>query len=368
LRNPMAPLRNAIQIIDRTAQDSDAFHSAREILARQVGTLTRLVDDLLDAAHIGRGQVRLRKETVELQQVLVRAVESTRPAFESRHHDLQLELPAEPIRLEGDPLRLEQVFANLLGNAAKYSPDAGQVRLTLTVQEQHVSSTRCYAVIRVRDSGIGIAPEMISRVFELFMQADQSLARSSGGLGIGLSLVRSLVELHGGRVEAFSAGLGRGAEFSVYLPLPAQPLSSSTAENEKAQSTPHLGAGRPNAEAVRVLVVDDSADIADSTATLLTMAGYQVRTAHDGLEALEVAERFEPRAIVLDIGMPGLDGFEVARRLRERASGSGTLLVAVSGYGTDADRHRAHAAGIDHYLLKPIEVEALEQVLSGVRH
>jgi two-component system, chemotaxis family, CheB/CheR fusion protein len=367
LRNPMAPLRNAVQIISRAPPESGAFQSARQIVERQVGTLTRLVDDLLDAAHVSRGQVRLRKEIVDLRQVTARAVDSVKEAFESRRHDLQVQLPEETVLLEGDPVRLEQVIVNLLGNAAKFSPDGGEIRLTMTVEEQHASRSRRYAVICVHDSGIGIAPEMISRVFELFMQADQSRGRASGGLGIGLSLVRSLVELHGGHVDAFSAGLGRGSEFSVYLPLPAEPVSPPRGGAEGAGLNPADLSRKKVDAAGRVLVVDDSDDIAHSTATLLSLAGYDVCTARDGIEALEVADRFHPGAVILDIGIPGIDGFEVARRLRERDYASDTMLIAVTGYGTDEDRNRAYDAGIDHYLLKPVEIDVLERMLSELR-
>lgn len=341
LRNPLAPLKNAAQLLLlKGTADAEV-----QIIDRQVGQMARLVDDLLDVARISRGKIRIQKEAVELAEVVERAVEISRPLIETRRHELTEVLPREPVYLEADPVRLAQVLANLLNNAAKYTQPGGHIELTAERQGEEV-------VLRVRDNGVGIAPGMLPRVFDLFAQADRTLDRSQGGLGIGLTLVKSLVELHGGRVEAFSEGLGKGSEFVVRLPVLATPPSPTPVASVKQ--------GRAGC---RVLVVDDNVDSAETLAMLLRVKGHEVRTANDGPTALEKARAYQPDVVFLDIGLPGMDGYEVARRLREQAGRKPVFLAALTGYGRDEDRRLGEEAGFDHYLVKPVEAEDLESLL-----
>jgi CheY-like chemotaxis protein/two-component sensor histidine kinase len=312
--------------------------------------MNRLVDDLLDVARIARGKIELQKEVVELTTVVARAVETSRPLIDARKHDLTVSLPAEPVRLEADPARLAQVLINLLNNAAKYTEEGGRIWLT-------AERERCGVTLRVRDTGVGIPPEVLPHVFGLFTQEERSLARSQGGLGIGLSLVRGLVEMHGGSVEATSPGVGRGSEFTVRLPALPEALGA------EANGKP-VGAGAPagRTSSQRILVVDDNRDSAESLAMLLQVQGHEVQTAHDGLAALETARAFRPDIVLLDIGLPRMDGHEVARRLR-REEGRQAVLVALTGYGTDEDHRRSQEAGFDYHLVKPVELDALYQLL-----
>jgi CheY-like chemotaxis protein/two-component sensor histidine kinase len=320
------------------------------MVERQVKHLARLVDDLLDVSRITQGSIRLRKEAVELGTVIERAIEATRPLIDSRAHSLKVQLPTDPIHLEADPTRLEQILANLLNNAAKYTMPGGQIRVTAAVEGGE-------AVVRVRDNGIGVPPDVLERVFEPFVQSEGSLARSEGGLGIGLTLVRSLVEMHGGSVEAHSPGLGQGSEFVVRLParVPAE-KSAPMPEPEVAFSSRGL----------RVLVVEDNVDAAESLAALLRLWGHEVRMVHDGLAALDAAREQHPEVVLLDIGLPGLDGYQVAKRLREDSSMDGTLLVAMTGYGQPEDRRRSREAGIHHHFVKPVEPFVLRTLLSNL--
>ena len=315
LRNPLAPLRNATQIMRLAGANSPQGVSAREMIERQVSTLSRLVDDLLDAAMVTRGQVKLRVEPIELQKILRQALETTRPLTEARRHLVTLEAPPERMLVDADAVRLEQVFVNLLTNSAKYTPDGGEISITVRRQEQPGAPQVQQAVVKIQDNGIGIAPEMLARVFELFVQADQSLARTQGGLGIGLSLARSLVELHGGRLEAYSSGLGQGSEFVVYLPL----LSAERARAVRAAQSGRSEANSGAAPAQRVLVVDDNPDIAESTSALLKLNHYQVRTATSADEAVQVARAFSPTTVLMDIGMPRTDGYQLCQTLRASA-------------------------------------------------
>jgi signal transduction histidine kinase/ActR/RegA family two-component response regulator len=349
LRNPLAPLRNAVEVMRRLGLTDPKLDWARAVIDRQVAHMTRLVDDLLDVSRVSRGRITLRMEPVALAEVVVRAVESSRPLLEARRHKLTVELPDEPVRLEADPVRLAQVVNNLLNNAAKYTAEGGRVRLTAERQVEEV-------VLRVGDNGVGIAPEMLSRVFDPFSQAEQTLDRSAGGLGLGLTLVKSLVEMHGGRVEAFSEGVGRGSEFVVRLPV-----SKWSGEPSVNGSVPAVG---PSGSGRRVLVVDDNVDPAESLATVLRMGDYEVRIAYDGLAALDAADQFQPEVVLLDIGLPKVTGYEIARRLRERASLKNVFLVAVTGYGQDEDRRRAEEAGFDAHLVKPADPAALERLLA----
>jgi len=352
LRNPLAPIRNAVELMRQVETMDPSFQPSREMVERQVKNLAHLVDDLLDISRITQGSIRLRKEVVDLKTILERAVDATRPLIESRAHALALHLPREPIRLEADPTRLEQIVANLLNNAAKYTMPGGQIALSAALEGKE-------AVIRVRDNGIGVPPDVLGRVFEPFVQSDGSLARSEGGLGIGLTLVRSLVEMHGGRVEASSPGLGQGSEFVVCLPVRVPQTAEATSPRDES-------AARPLARPVRVLVVEDNLDAAESLATLLRVWGHDVRVAHDGLQALEVAREQRPEVVLLDIGLPSLDGYQVARRLREDVGLDTSLLVAMTGYGQPEDRRRSREAGIHHHFVKPVEPMVLRNLLADV--
>jgi CheY-like chemotaxis protein len=313
--------------------------------------MTRLVDDLLDVSRISRGKIQLRKQLAELAAVVDSAVEASRPLIEKWGHELTVSIPAEPILLEADVTRLAQVLSNLLNNAAKYTDHGGRIRLSAERHGRHV-------LIRVKDTGIGIPPDMLRSIFDMFAQADRSLERSEGGLGIGLTLVQRLVEMHGGSVEARSDGPGTGSEFLVSLPL---------AEHARGQRPPAAAGGDqavPSPPARRILIVDDNADAADSLAVLLRMMGNEVYTAHDGLEAVGAAAAFQPDVVLLDIGLPKLSGYEVARRIREQARGSDVVLIAVTGWGQEDDRRRSREAGFDHHMTKPVEFGALQRLLA----
>jgi CheY-like chemotaxis protein/two-component sensor histidine kinase len=312
--------------------------------------MTHLVDDLMEVSRITTGRVRLRLDRVIVSGIVERAVEAARPLMNQRRHELTILLPPQPISLYADASRLEQVIVNLLTNAAKYTDDGGHI--WLTVQEEGED-----CVLRVRDTGVGITPELLPRIFDLFTQAERSLDRSQGGLGIGLALVQRLVELHGGKVEAHSS-LGHGSEFVVRLPMVLTPAL-------QLPSTPD-GTVEPTGPSLRVLVVDDNVDAADSLAMLLKAAGHHVQMAHDGPTALEAALHHRPKVVLLDIGLPGLDGYEVARRLRQQAVFQNVVLVATTGYGQEADRERSREAGFDHHLVKPIDFGKVEQILATV--
>jgi PAS domain S-box-containing protein len=339
LRNPLAPLRNAIEILRTSPSPSPQLQWTHDVIDRQVRQLSRLVDDLLDVSRITSGKIELRKESVELASAVRIALESSRPFIERGGHELTVHVPSEPIWLDADLARLAQVLSNLLNNAAKYTRSGGHIWLT-------AERSRHEAVIRVRDNGIGIEPSMLGRIFEMFTQAGAAGIHSQGGLGIGLTLVRRLVELHGGRVEAHSDGIGRGSEVVVRLPL------ARVDESRDAHAAETRTAGPQRSR--RILVVDDNRDAADSLCMLLKARGHDVRVAYDGLEAVGAAVTFQPEAVLLDIGLPKLSGHEAARRIRE-ALGSGVLIIAVTGWGQEEDRRRAREAGFDHHLTKPVE-------------
>jgi PAS domain S-box-containing protein len=356
LRNPLAPLANAAHVLETAGRDEVACRRAAGVIGRQVQHLARLVDDLLDVARVTRGKVELRKEPVELAAVLRRAVETSRPLLDARRHELALSLPAAPVPLEADPTRLAQVVSNLLNNAAKYTPEGGHIWLA-------GEGAGGQAVVRVRDDGGGIPPEFLPRAFDLFAQGDRSPARAEGGLGIGLSLVRSLVELHGGTVEAASDGPGRGSEFVVRLPLAAgRPAAEGPRGEAAAGGGRKAGPGKPAAQ--RVLVVDDNRDSADSLALLLSLWGHEARVAYDGPAALEAARDYRPGLVLLDIGLPGMTGLEVARRLRQEVGLRDALLVAMTGHGRDEDRRRSQEAGLSAHLVKPVAPEELAGLLA----
>jgi signal transduction histidine kinase len=350
LRNPLAPIRNAVELLRSIGPKDTPPSWAPDVIDRQVRQLVRLVDDLLDVSRITQGKVTLRKEPVDLATVVGLAVETSRPLMSARRQELTLEMPSTLLPLQADPARLAQVVANLLNNAAKYTPEGGRIHLGLETQGQE-------ALLCVRDTGLGIAPELLPRIFDLFTQGDRSLARSEGGLGIGLTLVRTLVEMHGGTVSVRSGGPGKGSEFTVRLPLAPE-----------AAPSPHRAARVDGpAFARRILVVDDSVDNADSLARLLGSCGHDVRTAYDGLAALAVAREFQPEFVFLDIGLPRMDGYEVARRLRAEPGFEAATLVALTGYGQEGDRRQAEEAGFDTHLVKPADLHALRALLANGR-
>jgi len=350
LRNPLAPISNAVHLLRLRKNEEPLQQKARIIIERQLVQLTRLVDDLMEVSRITTGRVQLRLDRVILSGIVERAVETARPLIDQRRHELTVSLPPQPIWLNADASRLEQVVVNLLTNAAKYTDEGGHI--WLTVQE---AGADC--VLRVRDTGVGIAPELLPRIFDLFTQAERSLDRSQGGLGIGLALVQRLVEMHGGQVAVVSV-LGQGSEFVVRLPmvLTVEPQSPSS-PTEKA---------KPTGPSLRVLVVDDNVDTAGSLAMLLEESGDEVRMAHDGPTALEAALSYRPNVILLDLGLPGLTGFEVAKRLRQQPDFQNVVLVAMTGYGQEADRRRSLDAGFNHHLVKPADFGKVQDILATV--
>jgi signal transduction histidine kinase/CheY-like chemotaxis protein/PAS domain-containing protein len=351
LRNPLAPIRNAAQIFRARSPLGPELQWATEVIDRQVDQMTRLIDDLLDVSRITRGKIQLRKERVELAAVVRSAVEASRPFVESGGHELTVTMPPEPIELEADLMRLSQVLLNLLNNAVKYTDRGGHIWLRAQREDGLVS-------IRVKDDGIGIPAEMLPRIFEMFTQVDRSLERSQGGLGIGLTLVQRLVEMHGGTVTAYSAGPGTGSEFVVRLPPAGEP-------GEQRPENPALGEARAATSSRRILVVDDNRDSADSLGMLLRMLGNEVRTAHDGMEAVSAEADFQPEVVLLDIGLPKLSGYGAARRIRE-ARGDAVVLIAVTGWGQEEDRRRSAEAGFDHHLTKPVDLGTLHELLGAL--
>ena len=343
LRNPLSSIRNAVQLFGRLETEQE-LEWAKEVVERQVKHLARLIDDLLDVSRITRGKIGLRKEPLNLSPVVSAAVEAVRPLLEERKHELSISLNNGGLRLEADPLRLEQILVNLLTNAAKYTDSGGKISLTARHEGPDV-------VIRVRDTGMGISPELLPRIFDLFAQGDRTMARSEGGLGIGLTLVQKLAEMHGGGVIAESDGPGRGSEFTVRLPAlagPAAPMARPGADLSRA--------ARLNS---RVLVVDDNVDTAMGLSKLLRLLGHDVRVAHDGPTGIELARSHRPEVILLDIGLPGMDGYQVAGLLRREESCKDALIVAASGYGQEDDLRRSKEAGFDHHLVKPVDFDAL---------
>ena len=350
LRNPLAPIRNAVQILLLKGQDVPDLQWAGDVIDRQVNQMTRLVDDLLDVSRITMGKLELRKEIVELAKVIQDAVETSRPLIDQDAHRLTVSLPALPLMVEADLVRLAEVFSNLLNNAAKYTERGGDIELSVDIEDRT-------AVVRVKDSGIGIPVEMLPNVFNLFTQVDRHLHRSQGGLGIGLTLVKRLVEMHAGTVEARSEGAGRGSEFIVRLPLVAA-VQAAQQKREKEKTS--------LASQYRVLVVDDNHDGAETLGMMLGIMGNEIQLAHDGLAAVEAAEQFRPDVVLLDIGMPVLDGYEACRRIRAQDWGRSMVLIALTGWGQDGDRRRTREAGFDHHLVKPVEAATLMSVFAGI--
>jgi signal transduction histidine kinase/ActR/RegA family two-component response regulator len=349
LRNPLAPMRNALQLLRLKGSDPAALDQLREMMERQLSQMVRLIDDLLDVSRITRGKLALRKERVELSAVIRDAVETARPHIDAWGHELDVHLPQDPVYLDADPVRLAQVLSNLLNNAAKYTERGGRISVFAEQRNGTVD-------LAVRDTGIGIPPESLTSIFEMFAQVQGSLERSHGGLGIGLTLVKRLVDMHGGRVEARSGGAGKGAEFVVHLPVARTPQRSNDLHEEGQQ---------PVALRCRILVADDNGDAAEMMSSLLRCLGHEVRTVRDGAQAVEEAEAFRPDLTLLDIGMPRMDGYEAARRIRQEQWGRQMILVAVSGWGQDEDKRRATEAGFDRHLTKPVEFAELDKIIAA---
>jgi PAS domain S-box-containing protein len=353
LRNPLAPIRYAASVAKRAGGTAEQRQRANEVIERQAAHMARLVDDLLDVSRITRGAVELRKSRIELTSVIAAAIEAVRPTIDAKRHTLTVDLPKEPVRLVADPARMVQVFANLLTNAAKYTDPGGWIELRAVQDGEEV-------VVTVRDNGIGIAPETMPHIFTLFAQGGVTLERSEGGLGVGLALVEGLVTLHGGTIEARSEGRNQGSEFIVRLPQGGQQLE----ETDTRRNTAHP----ESRDRARVLVADDNPDSADSCAALLELWGHDVQVAYTGPQALALAESFRPQVLLLDIGMPGLNGYEVAERIRAHEWGQDMTLVAITGWGQADDKRRALAVGFDHHLTKPIDPESLEPLLRRLWH
>jgi PAS domain S-box-containing protein len=353
LRNPLAPIRNGLHILRLAGELPGRTGDVVAMMERQVGQMVRLIEDLLDVSRISQGRVELRLAPLDVARTLLQAVENSRPLIEELRHRLSIDLPREPLGIQGDADRLAQVFSNLLNNAAKYTPPGGDILLTLS-REGHD------AVVRVRDTGVGIPPAMLERVFDLFEQVDSSFDHSRGGLGIGLNLARSLVRMHQGRIEARSDGLGAGSEFVVRLPLTnAWPVAQTDPE---PRTEPGVAAPRR-----RILVADDNELAGSTLGALLRLMGNEVRTARDGFEAVEIATTFQPDVILLDIGMPRLNGYEACRSIRSQPWARDAILVALTGWGQDEARLRSHEAGFTHHLVKPVSPDALESLLGPLR-
>lgn len=351
LRNPLAPISNAVEVMRRFGNDEQEVGSARDVISRQVNDLARLIDDLLDASRITSGKVRLHLEDIELSVVISRAIETTQPITQGRNQRLMVSLPSEPVWLRADPTRLAQVFSNLLNNAAKYTQEGGEIVLTAKLEGNEVE-------VGVRDTGIGIPKEVLPHVFDLFTQADRSLDRAQGGLGIGLTLAKRIVQMHGGIVQAFSDGPNTGSEFVVRLPVVSEPASRPNETSEPADTEAIL----PR----RILVVDDNQDATETMSMLLTLSGHQVQVAVDGETALETAAEFKPEIILLDVGLPGMHGYEVAERLRSLPENKNVVIIALTGYGQEQDRRRAKEAGFDFHFVKPVDFEKLESLVNNL--
>ena len=346
LRNPLASVNSAVHLL-RRPDGPDHLEWSGKVLERQVRHLSRLIDDLLDISRITRGMIELRREVLDAAPILGHSVEAVRPLVEGRKHELTVSIGGRPLWVEADPTRLEQVVVNLLTNSAKYTESGGHIRLSAGREGDDI-------VVKVEDDGVGIPPDQLPRMFELFAQGDRSLARSEGGLGIGLTLVKALVEMHGGTIEASSGGPGLGSEFTVRLPAAPAPL----------RAEPESSRGQATARGLKILVVDDNVDTARGLAKLLGLIGHDVRVAHTGPDGVQAAREHRPEVVLLDIGLPGMDGYEVAAALRRDESTREALIIAVSGYGQDQDRARSKEAGFDHHLIKPVDYDLLLALLA----
>jgi PAS domain S-box-containing protein len=351
LRNPLAPIRNALEIMKRAEEDRDMVHQARDVIERQVFHMVRLVDDLLDLGRITLDRLELRRTQVELASILRQAVETCRPLAERENHRIEVVIPQQPIHLDADPVRLAQVFSNLLNNACKYTRQQGTILLSVELEGKQV-------VVSVKDSGIGIPADKLESIFEMFNQVESTLDQSRGGLGIGLTLVKRLVELHGGSITASSEGLGRGSLFAVRLPVvegEPEPRPRPAPIRSASEATSH-----------RILVVDDNRDSARALAVLLRLTGHDTQMAHDGQQAVEVAEKFRPNVVLLDIGLPKLNGLDACRQIREQPWGKKITIVALTGWGQEEDRRMSQSAGFDDHMVKPVDPDALLQLLASL--
>jgi PAS domain S-box-containing protein len=365
LRNPLAPIRNAVEVMRLAGDDRAAIEHSREVLDRQAGQLARIVEDLIDLARIVEKKVEIRRERVQVRSIVDTALETSRPQLADARLRLKVELPSEALYLDVDPVRIAQVLVNLLNNAAKHTAVSGEVALIVerTVRESGdhsngASVQQAMVTIRVRDTGVGISPTLLPHVFEMFTQGPRTTQQGRGGLGVGLALVRNLVEMHGGSVEAWSAGPGAGSEFAVHLP--EAPTSAASPVR------PHQAWSRDDVARKRIIVADDNDDQVQSLAMLLRLMGHTVDVASNGPEAIETALQFQPDLMLIDIGMPGMDGYEVARRIRQHHGLRNVLLVAQTGWGGDVDRERSSAAGFDAHLVKPVTPTTLEEVLRAM--
>jgi signal transduction histidine kinase/ActR/RegA family two-component response regulator len=348
LRNPLAPLRNGLEILRLAGQDPEKAQLVRDMMQRQLNQMVRLVDDLLDVSRITTDRLVIKKEPVSLQAVLRAAIETARPVIESKQHRFTTDIAPEPVSLMGDATRLAQVFSNLLNNAARYTPDAGEIHLSAKL-------AGAYIVVTVSDTGIGISPDGLDAIFGMFVQVDQSLERTNAGLGVGLSLAKRLVELHGGKIEAHSEGLGRGSRFTVWLRPAAASVAPLLPEPAKPSHRPSV--------ARRILLADDNVDFVNGFAMILRQQGHEVAVAYDGNVALQAAASFKPEFAFLDIGLPHVNGYDLAQRLREMPATENSVLTAVTGWGQQADRDRAREAGFDHHLVKPVDFEQIYRIL-----
>jgi PAS domain S-box-containing protein len=351
LRNPLAPLKTSVDIMRMREMSDPVLVRARDVIGRQVQHLTHIIDELLDISRITSGRIRLTSDVLDLESIVQRAVEAARPLLDSKGHSLEIETPGHYVGVRGDLTRLTQVFVNLLNNAAKYTPDRGRIEVA-------IRATQKSAAVHIRDNGIGIAPQLLPRMFDLFTQGDRPLDRAEGGLGVGLALVHQIVSLHGGFVKAFSEGTGCGSELVVTLPqnfeeisMPVVPDSQPTESQQRRR---------------RLMVIDDNKDAAESMSMLFELWGHEVVCVYDGRAALETAAKYRPDAVFLDIGLPGMDGYEIAERLRELPESQRTVLVAITGYGQEEDRRRSREAGIDHHLVKPVSPETLHKLLDSL--
>jgi PAS domain S-box-containing protein len=350
LRNPLAPMSNMIEVLKRADGDGHALTSARETIERQLAQMVRLVDDLLDMNRITHDRLELRKSEIELSTVIQQAIEVARPLIDSANHDLRVSLPEEPVYLNADPARLAQVFGNLLNNSSRYTKPAGTISIEARVGDQEV-------VVRVKDSGAGIPRDKLASIFDMFTQVDRTPERSQGGLGIGLTLVKRMVEMHGGSVEALSAGEGSGSEFVVRLP------KLSKTKDQLSQAPIDLPQSITER---RILIVDDNRDSADSLAMLLEITGNKTFMAHDGLEAIKAVEKHRPEVVLLDIGLPNLNGYEVCRRVRAQLWGKDIVMIALTGWGQEEDRRQSREAGFNGHLVKPVNYDELLQLLNSL--
>jgi PAS domain S-box-containing protein len=352
LRNPLAPLRNGLEILERTGGDTPLGTQVRGIMARQLEQMVRLIDDLMDVSRISRGRISVKRERMDLLDAVRIALDSARPAIDAEEHELAVELPTGPVVVEGDAVRLAQVFTNLLSNAAKYTPRGGEIRLAVRRQGEN-------ATVSVKDSGIGIASEMLPRIFELFVQAERAIDRAQGGLGVGLSIAQRITQMHGGHIEAHSEGEGKGTEFVVKLPLArTRPEAGKEKRDRSADAAKHR----------RILIADDNTDAASTLAAMLELMGHEVMTASDGADAVEKALAFKPEIIFLDVGMPRMNGYDACEAIRKSPGGDRMTIIALTGWGQESHKRRSREAGFDRHLVKPVALEDLLAIFENPPH